>query len=205
MQDEINTDKFSFDEWIDLVFDHEPAQSISQAWYWDNDLYFYGSKEHFVENCIKLFKNPEFLLERFTAEQLDEGFFGFILGPVNGMESWLCDKAESPELRREFIMSSVSVFEKLFTKNPLESSCFMWWDSLRNFQDDKDPKTAEWMFEALSQILKIDSLDCQKSALHGLGHLEPEGKKKLIEDFLANNPNFPEKEYALAAIEGKVL
>jgi hypothetical protein len=205
MQREVCRDEFSFDEWIDFVFNHEPAEEVSKAWYWDDDLNFDEGKERFVKNCIELFKNPDFLLEKFTVEQLDQGFFGFILGAVNEMNWWVWDKNEPAELRQEFIMSSINVFEKLFTKNPLIHACFMWWDCLRNFQDDGDSKTAEWMFEALSQILKIDSLSCQISALHGLGHLEHEGKKRLIEDFLANNPDFPEKRYALLAIEGKVL
>lgn len=204
LHDEVDMDELSFEEWIEFVFNHEISEP-RYSWYYDDYKYIYGSSEKFAENCIKLFNNPEFLLERFTVEQLDQGFFGFILGPGSYNHLRLWDKENDVALRREFIMSSVKVFEKLFTKNPLIHACFMWWDSLIYFDDDGDERVKDWMFEALSQILKIDSLDCQMSALHGLGHLEHNGKKDLINSFLTNNPDFPDKEYAFEAIEGKVL
>ena len=80
----------------------------------------------------------------------------------------------------------------------------MWWDCLRGFDEDIDIKVYDWMFEALSEILKIDTFDCQMSALHGLGHIEHPEKKNLIETFLRQHPEFEEKEYALAAIKGEV-
>jgi hypothetical protein len=62
------------------------------------------------------------------------------------------------------------------------------------------------MLESLSRILKVESLDCQISALHGLGHLEHRNKRKVIEEFLNVRSNLDEKtkDYARAAIEGKV-
>lgn len=197
----VNLDEFSFEDWVKFIFDRTPNENVNKRWY--SNVVKEGSTEIFAENCIRLFKNPEFLIENYSAEQLDEGFGGFIL--MEGVPFWwLWDKNKNPELRREFILSSFSVFEKLFVKQPLKFSCFMWWDSLRGFSEDKDLQVYEWMFEALSQILEIDSVDCQRSAVHGLGHIEHRGKKDLIETFLRRHPNFPDKEYALAAIEGNI-
>ncbi|GAC1401978.1 MAG: hypothetical protein NVSMB56_17010 [Pyrinomonadaceae bacterium] len=99
----------------------------------------------------------------------------------------------------------VNVFERLFTKNSLDSACHMWWD-LIIFNQTSNPKVEEAMFQALSQVIKIDSLACQIGALHGLGHLEHDGKKKVIEDFLETHTNIDAKtqKYALDAIEGNV-
>ena len=54
------------------------------------------------------------------------------------------------------------------------------------------------MFEALVQILRLDSVPCQRAALHGLGHLRHRETEKAVEDFLARNPNLPEKDRAYA-------
>jgi len=196
-------DNLSFEDWLDFVFDAKWLSSKYEDYVELSDLG--GDIEVFVKNCIKLFENPSFLLDKFSAEQLEGGFFGFILNPKVSLDWWLWDKDSPTDLRRQFIFSSVNVFKQVFAENPLEHSCFMWWDSLRGFSDDKDSQVAKWMFEALKQILEINNLDCQLSALHGLGHIEHGGKKKLIEGFLSRHPKFPEKDYALAAIEGKVL
>ncbi len=199
-----NFDQLSFDNWLDFVFDERWAEKQDDAEYIDiSDLN--ANIEVFAANCIKLFKKPAVLLDKYNSKQLDSGFFSFILSSRMELNWWIWDENNSVDLRREFICSMLNVFKEVFTKNPLKYSCFMWWDSLRNFDDNKDEKTIGWMFETLSQILEIDSVDCQLSALHGLGHLEHSGKKNLIENFLRKHPNFIDKDYALAAIEGKVL
>lgn len=196
-------DNLPFEDWLDFVFDSKWSSDKQEDYVELSNLG--GETEVFVKNCIKLFENSAFLLDKFSPEQIEGGFFGFILSPRVSLDWWLWDKNNTPELRRKFIFSSVNVFKQIFTKNSFEHSCFMWWDSLRDFGKDKDLQTASLMFVALRQILEIDSLDCQLSALHGLGHIEHNGKKKLIEEFLRRHRKFPKKDYALAAIEGKVL
>ena len=195
-------DNLSFENWLNVVFDAKwtSSKDYDDGYFWVGD-----PLDVFVENCLKLFEDPAILLERFSAEQLEAGFYNFILSPRVGLDLWLWNKKNPAGLRRGFILSSVNVFEQVFTKVPVENSCFMWWDCLRGFAEDKDLKVADWMFAALSQILEIDSRACRLSALHGLGHIEHKGKKNLIEKFLRQNPDFDDKEYALAAIEGKVL
>lgn len=199
----LSFDNRSFDEGVDFIFNYLSNEKLQDKWYAEEGITKrFGNI--FAGNCIKLFNNPEFLLDKYSFEQINEGFV-FILGPRVLIRMWLWNKNNHPELRREFITSMVNVFEKVFAKNPLKNSCFMWWDYLRGFNDDKDLRVMDWMFEALSQILKINSLECQLSALHGLGHIEHDGKKNLIERFLEDNPYFQDKKYALDAIEGNVV
>ena len=83
----------------------------------------------------------------------------------------------------------------------------MWWDMLRNFGDSIDIMVVEAMFQTMTEILQFPSLACQVSALHGLGHIKHNGKRKVIEDYLQGNLNLDKETrgYALAAIEGKIL
>jgi len=198
-----NFDSLTFDEWVDFVFEGSWLRYKGNDYFGLDDLN--ADINIFAENCIKLFQNPAFLLEKFDSKQLENGFFDFILSPRVSLNWWVWDIKYPSELRRKLILESVNVFKEIFAKNPLEHSCFMWWDCLRNFNDEKDLEVMKWMFEALSEILKIDSVDCQMSALHGLGHIEHSEKKDLIKKFLKENPNFTDKEYASAAIIGHIL
>lgn len=172
-------DNLSFDDWLDFVFEAKWSRLGDKDWMELSDID--ADIEVFVGNCVKLFEDPEFLLKRYDEKQLERGFFGFILSPHAGLNWWLWDKNQSEDLRRRFIFSSVNFFKQIFTVNPLEHSCYMWWDCLRYFGDKKDLKVADWIFGALSQILEIDNQYCRLSALHGLGHIEHKGKKDLIE------------------------
>jgi hypothetical protein len=202
----INLNKYSFGEWVKFVFDHPVADDVQKAWYWDDEWEWEGDPTRVLEYSIRLFRDPEFLPNQYTPEQINQGFW-FLLGATNQLQDWIWDENIDWRIRRECIMSMVDVFGRLFAKNPAEDSCSMWWDLLRSFEDSPDPKVKEAMLESLSQILRIDSLDCQVGALHGLGHLEHDGKRKVIEEYLGSHPNLDAetKEYALAAIEGRVL
>lgn len=202
----LNLNNYSFDEWVEFVFSHAVPSENADAWYWEEECEWEADAEHIINHCIRLFRNPNFLLEKFSPEQINQGFW-FILGDIELLQGCLWNRKIDWELREDCIMSMVGVFEQMFVQNPIEDACYMWWDLLRDFSDDQDPKTKEAMLAALSQILKLDSPDCQTSALHGLGHLEHNGKRKVIEQFLEARPNIDDemKSYATAAMEGKVL
>ena len=201
----INLNELSFDEWVIFAFDH-PVSKPSKAWYWDNEWDWEAEPEHILRYSIKLFTNPQILLEKFSYEQINQGFW-FLLGATNQLSDWIWDEKIEWEMREEFINSMKSVFTDLFATNPIEDACFMWWDLLRDFSNDQDSKVKDAIFNVLSQIIKLDSPNCQNSALHGFGHLEHEGKKAIIEEYLKAYPNLDDdiRKYALAAIEGKVL
>lgn len=192
----------SFNEGVEFIFGYLSDKELQDKWYAEEGITIkFG--DSFARNFIKIFNNPEILLRGFTLEQINQGFI-FILGPKILIRMWLWNKNNNPELRREFIFSMVNVFEKIFANFSIQDACFMWWDYLRGFNDEKDLQVMDWMFEALSKILQISSIECQMSALHGLGHIEHSEKRNLIEKFLVELPDFPDKDYALAAIEGNV-
>lgn len=202
----INLNEFSFDEWLNFAFDHPVASEPSKAWYWDYEWDWEAEPEHILKYSIKLFTNPQVLLEKFSYEQINQGFW-FLLGATNQLSDWIWDEDIEWKLREECVKSMFNVFNELFAIDPIQDACFMWWDLLRDFSDEPDQKVINTMFETLSQILKLESPNCQDSALHGLGHIEHAGKKSLIEDFLQKHSNLDEdvRKYALAAIEGKIL
>jgi hypothetical protein len=198
----INLNNYSFDEWVKFVFDHPVFEP---AWYWDDAWDWEGDPNVVLKNASRLFSSPEFLLQEFRPEQIEQGFW-FLLGSAGKLDRWVWAKEIDWTIRKDCINSMVNVFEQLFVKNPLGETCYMWWDLLGEFRDEGDPAVRGEMLESLSRVLKIESYDCQISALHGLGHLTHGGKKKIIEEFLNVRSTLDEKtkEYARAAMEGKV-
>jgi hypothetical protein len=57
------------------------------------------------------------------------------------------------------------------------------------------------MFETLSQILSLPSLECQRAALHGLGHLHHPDTEALVLRYLERNESIEpsHRVYAQAA------
>jgi hypothetical protein len=117
--------------------------------------------------------------------------------------------------REACVRTMYHLFERLFAIEHLDSSAHMWWDALcydwhcgnrdrANGGDDRYMQDV--MFETLAKILQLNSIECQKDALHGLGHLHHPGTKELIDQYVANHPNLSSeiRNYALAAAEFEV-
>ena len=89
----------------------------------------------------------------------------------------------------------------------------MWWDSFPSIGLDGDPNLGQLQqtaLAAMADILRLDSIACRESALHGLGHwqLQRHGDvEPIIDAFLAANPAIrPElAAYARAARSGCIL
>ena len=206
--------QLSFDKWIQLVFDHPVTDP---HWYWEDSLYEYWdqwdeefSTEKQLQYATRLFMNvSEFLIGRYSPEQIDQGMGMLISGPTRfsiANSIWL--KVLPQELREGCIISMIPLFRNLFAVVPVEFSCFMWWDELRGWEhEDVDPHTKEVVLQALMAILEIPSHDCQLSALHGLNHLNHPGREYVIQEFLARNPDISEftKEFARWAIQGNII
>jgi hypothetical protein len=108
------------------------------------------------------------------------------------------------------------LFRDLFAKGPLDTSVGMWWDSLcydwhcgnrKRERGGEDSELQDVFFETLSRVLAIDSLACQRAALHGLGHLHHPQTNELIEGFIGEHPDLTQSQldYARAAARFKVL
>jgi hypothetical protein len=168
------------------------------------------------EYYIQLFRQPEFLLKRFTTLQLQEGFWA-IQGPNLDCSVFrVIEDRDLPLLaREECIASMADLFKRLFAAHPFDTSVQMWWDSLcydwhcgnrKRERGGEDLELQDIFFHTLANVLAIDSWICQGAALHGLGHLHHPQTKELIERFVDERPSLTseQKAYALAAARFEV-
>ena len=117
--------------------------------------------------------------------------------------------------RSECIASMGILFERLFFNEPLDTSVFMWWDSLcyswhcgnrRREKGGEDSELQDVYFQTLQKVLSLDSWICQSAALHGLGHLHHPDTERVISRSIAEHPSLTEEQraYAEAAARFKV-
>lgn len=207
----------SFDDFVAFLFDREVSLESEgrDYWYWHMEVEFDAKK--ICAYYVQLFRQPEFLLSRFTKPQLEEGFWA-IQGPnLDCSVSRIIDDSDLPLLVREgCIRSMEDLFKHLFAAEPLDSSVQMWWDSLcydwhcgnRNRErGGEDLELQDMFFQTLAEVLAIDSWICQGAALHGLGHLRHPLTKGLIERFIDEHASLTQeqKAYALAASRFEVM
>jgi hypothetical protein len=97
--------------------------------------------------------------------------------------------------------------------SPLNGACYMWWDIL---PIGAQPDNADQMgldheiLNAMESTLRLDSVACQESALHGLGHWQrsyPQRVTEIIDLFLQRQQGLREelRTYAMSAARGCVL
>jgi hypothetical protein len=202
VMEKVNLNQASFDGWVRFVFDRPVT---SPAWFMNDDCDWEIDYELLIRYSTRLFQNPAFLFERYSLEQIGRGF-RFI--PIVGELVFAVWDVDVPlSLRQKCIHSMVNLFESVFMKNSLGDVAFMWWDSFGSFDDEPEWEMVEAILGALSRVIRMESSVCWGSALHGLGHLDHPGKVALINDFLQTHPDIhPDtKNYALAAVEGRVL
>jgi len=206
----------SFDEFVTFLFDRDVALETKgkDYWYWHVEVEF--DAEVIAAYYIQLFRQPEFLLERFTKEQLEEAFWAIPSYNLDCSVIRIINDSDLPlSIREECIRSMAELFKRLFAAEPLNSSVQMWWDSLCYDWDcgnrsrergGEDLKLQDIFFQTLAEVLAIDSWICQGAALHGLGHLHHPRTKELIDRFIAEHNFLTEehKEYAHAAARFQV-
>ncbi len=147
---------------------------------------------------IQLFRQPEFLLHRFSKAQLEEGFWAIQGANLNcGLQNLLGDTDLPFAAREDCIRAMADLFKQLFAVEPLDTSVHMWWDSLcydwhcgnRNRErGGEDRRLQDVLFQTLAQILSFDSETCQAAALHGLGHLHHPDTPALIDNYVKEHP-----------------
>ena len=211
-EDVINLNRYSFEQWVVFVFDHPAAEwqppkagvPRERKWYYEDKWEHWGSPKHLLPYITRLFRRPDFLLEKYSTAQLRQGFW--YLSGAGRCNDWVWDTKVAWRLRQKCILAMVSLFERLFIKEQLHDTCYMWWDFFRNFRKKQDLKVKETMLRAMEQILLSPSEDCRAAALHGLGHLRHPPKAQVIKKFLRSHPELSDecRSFAAAAITGRV-
>jgi len=213
----LDISRFPFEEFINFLFDREvPLESEKRdPWYWDAPVTF--DPELVCLHYLRLFNEPQFLLQRFSRAQLEQGVWAIESPTLECSVAEVISIKNLPFLLRErCVRSMFHLFERLFAIEPLETSAHMWWDCLcydwhcgnRNrLLGGEDLLMQDVMFETLSSILALDSEFCQRAALHGLGHLHHPATEQLIQQYLNRHPSLDQelREYALAAARFEVM
>jgi hypothetical protein len=209
----------SYDDWIDHVFSH-PVPKYQAAWYFDPDAdWWNGPSDLTVGYLTRLFEDPETPLADFADSQISQGLHYLIDSGAGGVALALGDAAVPLADRERCVRAIHDLFAKLFVPRctphlshrdepgagPLNGVCYMWWDVFAGGGPELNPAT----FATIERILALDSIACQESALHGLGHW-PAGRDAAvaaIDAYLRRSPGLrPElAAYATAARSGCVL
>jgi hypothetical protein len=211
----------TFEEFVDFLFDREviptPVERTAdgEPWYWRAEVTFEPMRV--ASFYIQLFTDPGFLLDRFSLDQLEQGFWAIPSGNIEcSINHIIWDKRLPFELRESCVRSMHQLYASLFAKEPLETSSNMWWDALaydwhcgirERANGGEDSAMQDVMFETLLRILELPQAWCQEAALHGLGHLHHPDTTAAVQRFLALTPGIdPElSAYALAAARFEVM
>jgi hypothetical protein len=215
----------SFEDWVYFVFDH-PAEG--PEWHPDPEApYWNGPAALTAEYVIRLFEDPCSALIGFTDEELNKGLW-YMISPGLGEHMFCLDEPALPiAMRVRCVRACESLFRKLFLPRcsphlshcdwhgaaSLNSICYMWWDIMPVF-GGPEPEDRRLLhaaaLETMAVILRLDSIACQESALHGLGHWHsafPEQVESMIDAFISTQADAPAAllTYARSARCGCVL
>ena len=192
-----------FTDWLRRVFDHPVSYP---AWHWADDA---DTSEPTPSDCVKcltrLFEEPEIASATYSDAQINQGLNFLVSHSCSNYAYCFIGSSVDWHPRQRGIRAIGTLFEKLFARkcsdhllhldepgaNTLNSICYMWWDIFPACGHPASPSEIEAYDELLAvmqRILALDSLACQESALHGLGHWQmyyPEVVRPAIEDFLA--------------------
>ncbi|MCE9526599.1 MAG: hypothetical protein K8R36_11150 [Planctomycetales bacterium] len=216
-------DEAKYLSWVQHVFDH-PV--MNPAWYWDlNAESSEPAPPECVANLTQLFAEPE-ILATYSDAQVNQGFWYLVSNTgSNYMFSLIEPGVDWPE-RQTAIRSIAILFARLFARRcsnhlshfdepgacALNSVCYMWWELFPAAGRPGNPEFQALDAELLAvmkQVLTLDSIACQESALHGLGHWHfyyPVIVEKTIDEFLTRVGNIREelRDYARCARQGCV-
>jgi hypothetical protein len=113
----------SYDEFVAFLFDHDvghgvpPESEKYDPWYFHVEVEF--DAKNIANYYVRMFRQPEFLLTRFTKAQLEEGFWA-IQGPnLNCSVSRILEGSDlTLSVREECIRSMADLFKRLFATEP---------------------------------------------------------------------------------------
>lgn len=216
----------TFEEWLIYVFDR--PVNAGQEWYWDSEANWWrGSNLQIVQFVTQAFESAEILFEPYSDAQLNQGLWFIASNGCSDYMFSLLDPGVPWSARQSCVRSMHNLFAECFAKrctshlshldepgaSPLNMVCYMWWDIIPIGAQPNDPDHAGLDREILAVMestLHLDSVPCQESALHGLGHWQhyyPQRVGEIIDTFLQNQKTLREelRAYAMSAARGCVL
>ncbi|MFE3454329.1 hypothetical protein ACFXJ8_35940 [Nonomuraea sp. NPDC059194] len=199
---------------------------------WMTRLFVLGIDDDFLDDpadsvavITEFLARPERALENYTPDEVNSGLwhlagnselFFELYHPAVPLPARLACAAGIRELYRRLFephCASVLGHDDSPGHTPLNSICYMWWDTLSTWGRPNDP-TAHPIDQALLAVMR-DTLTspneaCVEGALHGLGHWHdsyPAQAEKIVVDYLATKPVISEPlyYYAHAAKLGRVM
>lgn len=217
----------TFEQWVEYVFDH-PVRETGQEWYWDSEADWWdGPAANTIQFMTRLFENAGSILEPYNDAQLNQGLWFLADNACSNHMFALLDSAVPWADRQRCIRSIHNLFEQCFAKrctshlshrdepgaSPLNLVCYMWWDILPVAPQPNDIKRLDLdqaILGVMESTLQLDSIACQESALHGLGHWQqyyPRRVTGIIDAFLQGQKSLREelRSYAVSAYKGCVL
>lgn len=217
----------SFEDWVVQVFDHPVTDP---EWYFRREYDEVPSQlkpEETATYVATLFESPRFLLTRYSEGQIAHGLQFLLFTAASNCSFVIIDELIPVQLRMRVIQSLFFLNKDLFAsicsdycggpeqskKRPADFVCFMMWDDgILKLAPDRPEQAMidKALLSVLQDILRLPSVPCQKSALHGLGHAHydyPNEVIEIVDKYLAEPTNIRGDlvEYALRAREGSVL
>lgn len=217
----------TFEQWLTHVFNH-PVSDSGQEWYWDPEADFWdGPAADTIQFLTRAFGNATVLFQPYTDAQLNQGLWYIASNACSNHMFALLDSSLPWSARQQCIRSIHNLFEGCFAKrctphlshldepgaSPLNLVCYMWWDIVPIGPQPEDSTRITLDHEIIGVMeatLQLDSVACQESALHGLGHWQPyypQRVRETIDTFLQSRKSLREelRAYAMNAYRGCVL
>jgi hypothetical protein len=198
-------DTNSLPHWIAHVFDH-PVTDPALHWSLDAPEWE-DTPEHVASLIADTFEQSGTLLTPFSDAQLEQAFWFLVSGTSDFMFA-LVDESVPLATRLRALHSFIPLFQQVMAvrcsphlshldepgANPLNGSCYMWWDILPIHGKPEEPQRAEFdaeVLRVLPQILSIEHDACRESALHGISEwqLYYPSVADIVDDFLSRTPN----------------
>ena len=219
----------AFEDWVEHCFSHD-VPLHGPAWHFDleSDLWC-GSPAETVGHITRLFEDPEPPLAYFSDAQIAQGLDYIINNAAGDLLASIREPSIPIDARLRCARSIARVYDRLFAPRctqhlshlnrgdmpvgPLNGVCYMWWDTVPALAAPDDPNHKPMnaaMLDLWRHALSLDSIACQESALHGLGHWSFHDKAavaSIVDAYLKAHHNLsPELvAYAKAAKSGCIL
>lgn len=217
----------SFADWLEHAFAREvrfgrnPRFCDEDCDWWDPE------PEKAIAYLTRLFEDPAPALRYFADSQIAQGLTYLVSTSARGDDGWFRATVVAIEQRLRCVAAVGTFFAQLFQPRctphlshlsepeagNLNRVCYMWWDDFPCLALPDAPDRAVLEGAALrvmEGILGLDSMACQESALHGLGHWQrqhPETVTGIVDGYLDAHRQLDPRlvAYARAARCGCVL